>query len=201
MKHKAEISVFMLMASMMFMPAASGAQEPEIVTPESLSCRFVQTRYVSMLEEKAVSEGIMMFRKPDMIRWEYVSPLQSVFILNNGYAKMISEGREQKMELGRNSMIQGISKIMMAGLTGDCLGGNMDFTSRTIKSEEGWMAELTPVRKDFRRMFSRIVIHIRKADGIVDRIELFEPGGDSTDIRLHDIMTGIDLDENNFKTD
>mgnify|MGYP004474772731 FL=1 len=49
---------------------------------ESLECEFTQTKTVSMLEQKIVSEGKLYFRKHSAVRWEYLTPVHNFFIMN-----------------------------------------------------------------------------------------------------------------------
>lgn len=181
--------------------APSIAQELPVAAPRSLSCSFVQTRKVSMLEDAVVSEGTLEFLKPDKIRWEYTAPFRNIFIFNNGKAKSVSDGREQKLDLKYNPMMRVIYSIMSDGLNGAVFSDGSDFTSSMKSSENESIVELVPVKKDIGRIFSRIVLHVRKRDGLVNRIELHEPGGDSTDIVMHDIRTDVCLDEKIFNAD
>ena len=49
---------------------------------KSLQCAFIQTRKMSIMNAEAVSEGRMHYQQPDKLRWEYVAPFKSIFVLN-----------------------------------------------------------------------------------------------------------------------
>ncbi len=49
---------------------------------KSMSCTFVQTKNLSMLNDKMVSKGQMYYSQPNKLRWEYTSPYNYIFIFN-----------------------------------------------------------------------------------------------------------------------
>ena len=49
---------------------------------KSMSCSFTQTKYLSLLSDRMVSEGKMNYKQPNKLRWEYTTPYQYLFIFN-----------------------------------------------------------------------------------------------------------------------
>ena len=68
--------------ALMFLSALSAGAQSSLVSQisaacaaaESVQCNFTQTRHLAMMEEAIVSTGKMSYRRPDFLRWEYVSP-------------------------------------------------------------------------------------------------------------------------------
>ena len=65
------------------------AQEPvtleqilQVNTPATLKADWHQTRHSQLLTQNLVSDGVVYLQQPDMLRWETLSPIQSVSILS-----------------------------------------------------------------------------------------------------------------------
>ena len=90
MKQPILIFLVSLFALTLFPEVAQGQSREEMLRAirttgasiESLECEFTQTKTVSMLEQKMVSEGKLYFRKPSAVRWEYLTPVHNFFIMN-----------------------------------------------------------------------------------------------------------------------
>ena len=50
---------------------------------KSMQCDFVQTKHVKMLNDKLVSKGKMYYQQANKLRWEYITPYQYTFLLND----------------------------------------------------------------------------------------------------------------------
>ncbi|MEA3545414.1 MAG: outer membrane lipoprotein carrier protein LolA, partial [Thermodesulfobacteriota bacterium] len=48
---------------------------------ETLSSPFVQEKYLDIFAEKLLSQGAFSYRKPDLLRWELLTPVASGFVL------------------------------------------------------------------------------------------------------------------------
>ncbi len=55
---------------------------PDFAAPSSLTFDFVQRKSSAMLSGDIVNSGKMAFVAPDRIRWEYVAPYSSLFVMN-----------------------------------------------------------------------------------------------------------------------
>src|SRR5574344_2854073 len=57
---------------------------------KTLQCDFVQTKQLSMLNDKIVSRGKMYYKQNNALRWQYTSPYTYTFIINGGKVLMQS---------------------------------------------------------------------------------------------------------------
>ena len=51
---------------------------------ESLSAEFVQAKHLPILTRPLVSRGVLYFRKPDSLRWEYRQPVRTILLMHKG---------------------------------------------------------------------------------------------------------------------
>ena len=69
-------------------PAATWYQDLDSIrkaaaTVRTLEASFVQTRTLKILKKPLLSRGIIAYRRPNDLRWEYQSPLATVMIRGN----------------------------------------------------------------------------------------------------------------------
>ena len=100
----------------------------------TMSCTFTQTKYLSLLSDKMVSEGKMCYKQPDRLRWEYTSPYQYIFIFNGTKVYVGNKSRKDVIDTGSNKLFKEVARIMMSTVTGTALSNTADFS---VKVEDG----------------------------------------------------------------
>ena len=70
-----------------------------------LTADFTQTKSVAMIREPQVSQGKMVYRAPDYLKWEYTSPNAVVWEMN---------GQESNV----SPQIQNLLRMIMASISG-----------------------------------------------------------------------------------
>lgn len=165
---------------------------------KSLECDFVQTKHISMLNDKMVSKGKMYYQQPDRLRWEYVTPYSYTFILNASQVMLKNSGRTDVIDVNRNRMFKEIARIMMDSILGRCLTDEKSFRTEITENEREWVATLYPQKKDMKQMWNRLVIHFDRSSEAVVKVEMHEPGGDHTVIDLKNININKTLDQQVF---
>lgn len=168
----------------------------------SLQCEFVQTKELSLLQDRMVSRGVMYYRQEGgKLHWEYQTPYRYTFILNGNRVMVRSDERTDVIETSGNRMFREIARIMMNSLTGKCLSDTSDFEVRIFADAGRWIAELTPRRREMEQFFSRVRLHFDPDRQLVIRVEMVEKNGDRTVIDLKNLKTDATIDESVFAVD
>ena len=165
---------------------------------KSMSCNFVQTKYLSLLSDKMVSEGKMYYRQSDKLRWEYTSPYSYLFIFNGSKVYVGGKNRKDVIDTNTNKIFKEVARIMMSTVTGKALSNSTDFNVDIETSGNNWTVTLVPKKKDIKQMFTKIVLTFTKSDTMISEINIYEKNGDRTNIKLKDITTNTSLNENLF---
>lgn len=165
---------------------------------KSMTCSFVQTKYLSLLSDRMVSQGKMSYRHPDKLRWEYTSPYQYLFIFNRNKVFVGNNSRKDVIDTGSNKLFKEVARIMMGTVTGTALSNPSDFTTTVADSKDNWIVTLIPRKKEMKKMFAKIVLCFSKADLMISEINLFEKNNDRTQIKLKNISTNIPVNESLF---
>lgn len=162
---------------------------------KSMTCSFTQTKYLSLLSDKMVSEGKMYYRQPNRLRWEYTSPYQYLFVLNGTKVYVGNKSRKDVIDTDANKVFKEIARIMMGTVTGTVLSGTSDFSVDVADGGTVWRVTLVPSKKEMKRMFSKIVLSFRKNGLMVSEIDIYEKNNDRTNIQLKNVKTNVSVND------
>ena len=165
---------------------------------QTMQCRFVQSKTMAMLAVPSVSEGTMHFVTPDRLRWKYLSPYPFALIVNGEHIVKVTDGKSEVLEGNAGRMYQGIVGIIMGSASGQKLFDPTVFDVVIFDDEAFWKAEMTPKRRDMKRMFSQLVFRFDKKTNVISRVQLVEASGDVTSIHFEDIRINQAVDESVF---
>ncbi len=150
---------------------------------QSVKAEFIQKRALPILTKPLLSEGRFYYEASGSLRWEYLSPIRSVMLQRGETLKLFqfSEGA-WKPELtpaveSRRMVLAEISRWFQ---------GRFD-ESKAFKHlySPGPPARiiLTP-REGIDKFIERIEIVLSARFGVIDRVEIKEPGGSRTSIEF-----------------
>jgi len=152
---------------------------------KSVETSFVQTRTLKILTKPLVSRGLMAFRRPNDLRWEYQSPLETLLVAKGGnIQRLIKHGTTWVTDAsGRLEAM----KIVLGEIN---LWLNGDFSSsrtfrpelRPAKAGQPAHVELVPVDPSLGKIISRIALYFSERPGTVSSIDIFEEGEGVTHI-------------------
>ncbi len=184
-------------------------QQEKIISEISLSakkvstiqCDFVQTKSLSIMNEKMVSKGKMYFQSPNKLRWQYTSPYDYTFIIADNKV-LIGKGKNtNKIDLRKSQTFQEIARMIEGSVTGKCLTDKTDFDVIIQDSKDSYIAILTPKKVQMRKMFKRIVLTFNKAKRTVKVVEMVDANGDKTVITMQNIKQDEAIDNKMFLLD
>ena len=165
---------------------------------KTMQCEFVQTKHLKMLNDKMVSSGKMAYQQSDRLRWEYQKPYTYTFILNGNNVALKSKDRNDVIDVRQNKLFREIARIMMNSVVGQCLDDDKNFKTALAATDKEWTATLTPLRKDMKQMFQKIILHFDKQQAIVRQVTLVEKNNDQTVIDLKNIRINEAIDAKTF---
>lgn len=152
-----------------------------------MQCRFTQNKTTAMLAEPTVSEGFMSYITPDKLRWEYTSPYAFALDVDGKKITKITNGNEEILDAKSGRMYQGIVSIIMSSATGKNLFDKTTFDIVFTDDGDLWKAEMTPKKRDMKRMFAMLTFYFSKSNNIISKVEMTEAGGDITTIQFYDM--------------
>lgn len=156
-------------------------------TMQSMQCRFVQEKTSSMLAEPSVAEGTMHYAAPDRMRWEYTAPYAFALVVNGERLVKVTDGKAEVLEGNAGRMYQGMVNLIIGSASGKKLFDTTVFDIVFYDDNGFWRADMTPKRRDMKRMFSQLVFRFDKKTNGISRVEFVSANGDVTSIRFEEI--------------
>jgi outer membrane lipoprotein carrier protein len=191
-----------------FVPATDGQRqlmrekiEASSAKMESLVCDFVQTKELSVLDEKMVSKGRLYYRNDRCLRWEYLSPYLYTFVLNDRKILMQTEKSRNVVDVSSGKLFREVVKIMMNSISGNGWADSESFRAAYYWGEREWKITLVPLQKELKKMFSLVELTLNVKDYTVDQVKMDEPNGDFTLIRLSGKQFNPKIEDEKFAVD
>ena len=165
---------------------------------QTMQCRFVQEKASTMLAEPSISEGTMHYAALDKMRWEYIKPYAFALIVNGERIVKVTDGKSEVLDGNSSRMYQGMVNIIMGSASGKKLFDASVFDISLYDDEAFWKAEMTPKRRDMKRMFSQLVFRFDKKTKNISRVEFIGSNGDVTSIRFEEVKINEAIEEKMF---
>ena len=154
-----------------------------------------QSKSMKLLSKEMKSEGVMYFKKPDKLRWQYMSPYDYTFILNGDKVGIKSQKSTKNIDVQGNKMFRQITNIILRSITGGGLKSSADFTVELYKTDKEYFAKLYPKKKELKQIYRLIEIHFNPQLTMVNMVKMEEKTGDVTIVKLTNIKPNATINE------
>ena len=145
--------------------------------------RFRQERVLSLFDEPLVTEGILLFERPDRVRWETTSPYRSMLLADGRRVAQFEwiEGKRRKINIGYPEPIRRMMDEISAINQGRMRERTKLYKVSGLRGV-GARIIMRPREKALREMISSIEIDMTADLSATRRITMHEPNGDLTRI-------------------
>jgi outer membrane lipoprotein-sorting protein len=152
----------------------------------SVKAEFLQKRSLQILTKPLFSEGKLFFYTPDSLRWEYLSPLQSVMLQKGNNIQIynfIDGVWKPEMTQANESRRMVLAEII------HWLQGRFDEGKAFKHSYSPGPPErvILVSKEGIDKFINRIEIVFSARPGVIDRVEIEEPGGSRTSIEFRNV--------------
>jgi len=168
---------------------------------KSMQCDFTQTKSMKLLKKEMKSNGVMYFKQPDKLRWQYTSPYDYTFIMNGDKVRIKSTKSTQDINVQGNKIFRQITNIILNTVTGGGLKSASDFTVEVYKSDKGYFAKLYPKKKEVKQIYNVIEIYFNSSLTMVSSVRMIEKTGDETLVNLNNLKANVAINEKMFAVD
>ena len=168
---------------------------------KSMQCDFTQTKRMKLLKREMKSTGLMYFKQPDKLRWQYTSPYDYTFIMNGDKVRIKSAKSTQDINVQGNKIFRQITNIILNTVTGGGLKSASDFKVEVYQSEKGYFAKLYPKKKEVKQVYQLIEIYFNPALTMVSGVKMIEKTGDETLVNLNNLKANAPINEKMFAVD
>lgn len=158
----------------------------------SVKADFLQKKHLPILTEPLLSEGRFFFEASGALRWEYLSPIRSVMLQDGDRVQLhhFIDGR------WKPEMTQTVeARRMVLAEIREWFQGRFDKSrafSHAYSPGPPARVVLTP-REGINKFIHRIDIFLSQRPGVIDRVEIEEPGGSRTLIEFRNVEINLKL--------
>jgi len=163
----------------------------------SISCEFVQSKYISISKEPLISTGQLYFEDEKM-RWEQKEPKDYLMVIKDEVLKIREDGEIKEHSLSENKYMKGLREIMVGSMTGNLLKSDQ-FETELMENSKHWIVNMVPRVKRVKKMFSHIKMKFNRSTYRMERVILTEPGGDYTTIEFKNAEFNKDIRDSLFE--
>ena len=201
-----------LFIAMLFLPlvssgqkAATAEQQADVIekitaaskSMKTMVCNFTQTREMTILKEKIISQGKMYYSNDNRLRWEYSQPFNAL-VINGKKMGMVNERGKTAVSGGMAYLFKGISDVMINGISGKNLTDKKRFDIEFYINKNTCNVVLTPKQAQMKKAFSQITIIFSTKDYLAQKVIMNEANGNSTVIELTDKQLNTPISDNLF---
>lgn len=152
-------------------------------TVNSIESDFTQEKNLSLLSEKILSKGHFVFKKENLLRWEYNTPYKYLIVINKDKIWIKDEKKTAKYDMNSNKVFKEINDIMIS-----CVQGNIfksgKFKVAYFENEKYYKLELTPLQKNMKESLKKINMYFDKSVTSVSKLDMIEPNDDYTTLEF-----------------
>ncbi len=156
---------------------------------------FEQTYTYKLMRRTTKSSGQVTFKKPAMMRWEYLKPSSRTFVLAGERAYSFDPEAKllTRAPFASNQLSASVTFLWGRGQLAD----EFFIEEKKCASCQGRLLEMTPKKPDAR--FQRIVLEIDSKSAQVLQSTVIDPDGSENAIRFLNLVTNADLPDSHFK--
>jgi len=145
---------------------------------------FVQERHLAMFNDPLKSEGILCFQEPGRLRWETLTPYQSILVSDgSGVAQFEwADGHWKKLDLGLGDALEHIVSQIAGVMDGRFARDPRGYTATVTNGVDEVVVTLIPQNETIRKVMASIELHLAADLKATRRIVLRETDGDYTEI-------------------
>jgi len=166
---------------------------------QSLQTSFTQTKILTVFEEKEDAQGILLYKKPDRVIWQFTAPGQSKTVINDKDAWAVFPGIKQiqRLRMDKSDTRRILSVIGFDG-GGVALSGLFDIS--LLDTQEPFIAlRLVPVDEKISPFFSEIELFLAPGDFLPRKIVMHETSKDLLIFDFHDLKKNVNLQDSLFE--
>jgi len=147
----------------------------------SIESDFTQEKNLSMLSEKIISKGHFVFKKENLLRWEYKTPSKYLIVINKDKVIIKDEKKTTKYDMNSNKVFKEINDIMLSCVQGTIFKSNK-FKTSYFENDKYYKLELIPQVKNMKETFKKINLYFDKTVTSVAKMEMIESNEDLTSL-------------------
>ncbi len=157
----------------------------------SFSSEFVQERRLALFAEPIFFKGSLTVVRPDRLRWEFTAPVPSVLIFNGERGiRCNDKAPPVHFDLGADPIMKTVAEQLWLWLGGDY--SRLKASYDLAKSGPSAL-RITPKEQRVSEYISAITITFHETSRQPEKVEIADPGGDTTILSFQAYVLNNDI--------
>lgn len=151
----------------------------------SITNKFVQSKHLSFLDKDIVSKGNLVFKTPDLIKWEYNVPFKYSVIFKDNQLLINDDGTKSNIDLSANKAFKNLNSLIIKSVKGDMFDDDK-FKIAYFKEGENYLVSFTSIDKSLKSFIHKFELTFDSKTFHVLQIKMIETSEDYTVIKFLD---------------
>jgi len=163
----------------------------------TVRCDFIQEKHLKILANPLISKGVLYFKVPGSLRWEYISPVRSILLMHNGKTKRFIMRKDDFIE-DSSANLQAMGFVLKEITM--WLNGRFDENPQfTAILKAGHKIVLLPKEKSFSMMIQKIELMLSNTPGIIKSVTIYESDNSFTKLFFKKSILNGKIDDSMFR--
>lgn len=148
---------------------------------KTINTNFVQYKHLDFLADDVKTSGTMVFKAPNLVKWEYTNPYQYSVIFKEDQLLINDGGTKSKVDIGNSKLFKKLNQLIVNSVKGNMFN-DADFTVSFFKSSKYNKVVFIPKDKKIAGYIASFELLFNKNDAQVYEVKMVEPSQDFTRI-------------------
>ncbi len=161
---------------------ALSVKESIIITSKkttSIISKFVQSKHLSFLSKDIISKGNLVFKAPNLIKWEYNNPFKYSVIFKDNQLLINDDGIKSDIDLSANKAFKNLNNLIIKSVKGDMFDTEK-FKIAYLKDAKNYLISFTSLDKSLKSFIHKFELTFDRKTFRVLKIKMMETTEDYT---------------------
>jgi|TARA_B110000238_G_scaffold45767_1_gene49509 outer membrane lipoprotein-sorting protein len=165
---------------------------------QSMLSDFIQEKNFSFMDNKLESKGKLVFKAPNLVKWEYTIPYHNIAIFKDDKLYVNNDGDKEVFNLKSNKLFKNLNSLIINSIKGSMFD-DKQFSITYFKLDDCFLVKFIPNEKKTKRFIARFELKFSIISAQVEEIKLVEPNGDFTTIIFNNKLLNTEISDESFK--
>jgi len=147
----------------------------------SIKSDFTQYKHLDILSNDIETNGQMVFKSPNLVKWQYTKPFSYSVIFKGEQLLINDNGTKSNVDIGSSKLFKNLNELIVNSIKGDMFIEE-DFNISYLKSDNYYKAIFIPKEKAISSYIAQFELLFNKNKTQVFEVKMIEPSQDFTRI-------------------